>query len=217
MLLLQIFRGQCSKRQLGSIYFPTLFIILIFWTIARALYSLDGGYTLNENRISRQGNVMMNPIGSWFFIIGTVMVALLLIPYFFYIYQQLKPTLKPINFLMLLGGIIGCVGLILVAIFPEHLSDQTDKIHSMGSDFAFIGLGASALFSMIILFVRCLQKQPWPIPGQFYNLFLQIIIFGTLIVFTDGSVNQWLSFLTVLIWCTGLYYILPEMPMNTSE
>jgi hypothetical protein len=210
MLYIRILKGQGTKQELNRIYFPILFCIVVLWAIARLLYPLDGGYSINDNRISRQGNVLLNPLGAWFFILGTAFAAIMLIPYVVYMYHRFKPTLLLLDRLMLFSGLVGCIGLFMVAIFPEYLTDQIDAIHSTGADMAFTGLGVTVLFSIIILFRRVRQHQPWPTLGQVLNLFLMILFFGLIMVFTDGSVNQWTGFFMVFVWCTGIYYLLPE-------
>jgi hypothetical protein len=208
----KILSGNISKHELGYIYFTILFCIVILWAIARALYPEEGGYLINIFRISRQGNYLLNPVGAWFFIIGTAIASILLIPFFMFIYQKLKPTLLIVNVLMAFSGIVGAFGLMMVGIFPEDGNDIFIELHSIGSTVAFSGLGVCTFFSIIIMLVRIIQKQPWPTLAQYANLFFIILFFGLAFLVTDDSVNQWTGFYIIFVWCAGMFFILPEDP-----
>jgi hypothetical protein len=210
MDLQRILSGNISKKELNRIYFPMLGLILVMWTIARTLYSADGPYLLNFYPISRQGNVVLNPIGAWFFIIGTTIVSMLLIPYLVYIYRQLHPTMKPIAHLMRFMGVIGALGLMLVALFPEGTGPVMGFIHGTGSFMAFSGLGLVVTCTFFIMIRRIIQKEAWPTIPQFFNLYLPVFFFGSIFFFTEGSVMQWTGFSMIFIWCAGMYFILPE-------
>jgi len=212
----QIITGKISKRELGWFYFPILVLVTIFWSIARALYPLDGGYYANFNVISRQGNILLNPIGGWFFIIGTALAGLLIIPYMIYVARAMAPTLKLINWLFLLCGILGGFGLMVVGLVPESEFMPQGEIHLTGATFAFAGLCGAVALSFLIMFVRILQKKSWPTFTQFSNLFWVEAFFLSMWFFTLLSVNQWAGFYIVLVWCTMMYMILPDNNDNNN-
>ena len=158
-----------------------------------------GGYSIKEYYISDQGSTTQNPAGCWFFIIGTAITSISLIPHLLYIHHKLMPRLAPLNFLMTLSGIIGCGGLFVVAVVPNSLPDL-EHIHDWGANFAFGGLGLAAFFSFLIGVFRVFLKEEYPKILHFIGAYSLIIGVGLGLVLFTGTVQQWFGLFTILVW-----------------
>jgi Protein of unknown function (DUF998) len=211
--------GRLSQKQFGLIFIPIEIIMLICWTIARSLYKGGGSYVINRNMISNQGNLTDNPIGAWFFIIGTTLVGISIINYFTFMYHQIQPVWKPLGSLFLLSGITGGIGLVMVAIFPENLSSNGQLLHNIGATMAFSGLGGAVGLSLLIMSIKILLKHSWPKINEFFIIFIMCLFIAIILLFSEmgSSVQQWVGFLLMFVWINIMYLILPDKSKtNTS-
>ena len=210
----KLVRGQLSKKQLGFFFLPLLALLLVSWLISRALYPHEGGFKMDLLQISRQGNIGMNPIGAWFFIFSTTLVGILLVFFFvhvFRVFSQERQGLWKGPELFLVSGVIGGIGLAMVAAFPEGESSIINLIHGIGSGMAFSGLGTAAGLSFLIMFIKMNKKASWPESSQAIGLFLMMLQFLLMFPFIESmSVFQWTGFYLIFVWITGLFLILPE-------
>jgi hypothetical protein len=208
-ILRNFLTGNLPKKHFGNIFLPLLGGMVICWFIARWLLPVP--YYMTSYAISRQGNIVQNPVGSWFFIISTGLTGIFLIFYFLYLYRRLLPSVKLLCRLFLLCGIIGGIGLTFVGIFPEQSDLQF--MHNIGSTMAFSGLGVGGGLSALIMFIRILQKRPWPTLWQLGGVVALCLQFMAMMLFIEGwSVFQWTGFYTIYVWCVGMFLISPEIP-----
>jgi hypothetical protein len=204
-------QGTMAKKQFAKFFFPAFFIHILGWTIARALSPL--GYFLNNNMISTQGNLLLNPVGAWFFITSTIQFAIMVIFYIRFLYRRFVATSKVLAQVFQIFGIIGAFSFIFVPIFYEGIGFTGDIIHGIAAYLTFIGLGLAALLSLIIMFSNILKKHFWPQSMQFLGLFCLLLQMLLVLPFTlVGSVMQWIGFLTIDIWILGMFIISPENP-----
>lgn len=210
-LIRSLYTGNIAKTRFALFFLPILLLQIIGWAIARAL--LPAGYLLDINAISRQGNLVQNPIGAWFFIISTAITGFLLIFYFIYLYRRLLPTMKFLCRLFVFFGIIGGLGLSLVGMFPEQGGDVVQTVHNIGNIMAFGGLGIAAFFSLVIMFRRLIKKQPWPNFWQFGVVFALCLHYVLVLPFTQThSVTQWNGFSIIFVYVCGMFLISPDVP-----
>jgi hypothetical membrane protein len=211
-----ILTGNIPKTKFAKIFIPILLGQIICWTIARAL--VPGGYYIDVNVISRQGNVVRNPIGSGFFIVSTAITGFLLVFYFIYLYRRLLPTARPVCIIFAIFGILGGIGLALVGLFPEETGETSHIVHLTGNIMAFVGLGLATFFSFLIMLRRVNQKRPWPTLWQLGIVFALCLQFILILPFTDGSsVLQWNGYNIIFVWICGMFLISPENPEVASK
>ena len=86
-MIFRILSGRFISKKEHAIY---LFSIIFFYLICQmiALLLFPDQYTIMENKISEQGNPILNPTGHWFFNIGSFITGILAIPNFLYIYRK---------------------------------------------------------------------------------------------------------------------------------
>lgn len=203
--------GRWNKNKFSALYLPIVFLALCCWAIARAFYPLDNGYCIDFDRISRQGNISMNPVGSWFFIISTGITGLFFIFYFIFAYRRLLGRYTFLARLFLFCGCVGGMGLFLVGVCPEGRGPAVQMMHDIGDGMAFGGSGCAIGLSLLILFLKLLKKKSWPSWGQFAILFLIVFHFAIMIHFISKiSILQWTGFSAILCWQLGFFLILPE-------
>jgi hypothetical protein len=195
--IILILKGKAEK-DLHKKYFIA---ILVYFGISLILAQMlfPGGYSITEYHISTQGNTVLNPVGSWFFIFGASITAILFIPHFFYMHRRIMPTLGLITILMTFFALIGCIGLFLVGVVPESL-DGYNWLHDIGADMAFMGLGLSALLSLFVMLRKLSLKEAKPGVLGFLIIYGITITLGVFVAITDDSIQQWLGLFTVLSW-----------------
>ena len=204
-------KGRLKKKQLRMIFLPSVFILITCWTIAKVLYTADGGYEIDKNHISNQGNFFKNPVGAWFFALSTAYIGILLVFYMIHLYHALKPRVKVLPQLMLLTGIVGGIGLSMVAVFAEGFGGIIQEIHDFGAILAFGGLAIAGLLSLAVMICKLVMRQPWPTLVQVSWLCLLVFFFIIMILFTGSdSLIQWSGFYAVFTWLLGIFIILPE-------
>ncbi len=214
MKIKDIATGNITKKQLMVIMLPGISLMVTFWTIARSFYPLGDGYYIDERHISRQGDLLQNPVGGWFFIISTIIAGLCVIIFTIFVFRRLWKTFWPFTILFLLSGIAGGLGFIFVGMSPEGIYHILDKTHKLGSEMAFIGLGIAAFLSLFLMFIRLFLKKSWPTPVQFFTLLILIAQFAAMLFFIQSSsIIQWTGFYTIFVWLLGMLLILPnELP-----
>ncbi len=195
--IILILKGKAEKE----LHFKYILSILIFFGLCLVFAQLlfPGGYCITTYYISAQGNTILNPIGSWFFILGASITSILLIPHFLYMHRRIMPTLGLITVLMTFSAFIGCVGFFFVGTVPESLEGYT-WLHDIGADMAFIGLGVSALLSLFVMLRKLSLKEEKPGILGFCIIYGITITLGVFVAITDDSIQQWLGLFTVLSW-----------------
>lgn len=190
-------KGKADKKIHGIFFIIVLTYFGVSLLMAQILY--PGGYSITQYFISRQGHPIKNPIGSWFFIFGTCISSILLIPHFLYMHRRMMPTLGLVTKLMTLTALIGCFGLFMVGVFPEGIA-EIGWLHDIGADLAFGGLGVSALLSMFVMIRKLVLKEEKP--GVLGFLLIYGVVFGlaVVIILTTNSIQQWFGLFTVLAW-----------------
>lgn len=210
--------GRWHKKKFAALYLPVIFLLLCCWAIARAFYPMDNGYCIDVYRISRQGNISLNPVGGWFFIISTGIAGLFFILYFIFAYRRLLGRHAFLARLFLFSGCVGGIGFSLVGICPEGSGHAMQMIHDFGAKMAYGGLGSAMGLSFLILSLKLRNKESWPSLGQFFILFLIVFYFALIIPFMSNfPVLQWAIFSAVLLWQLGLFLILPESVENLDK
>lgn len=210
-IILKLFQGELSKKDFLSIYIPAVLFLVLAWAFARTVFFKHMGYEIESNFISNQGNITNNPIGSWFFILSTAYMGLILCFYFIFLYHHLKPNISVLSHAMLYTGATGGVGLIGVGIFPEKLTDFVDFLHNTSAAAAFSGLGMGALISMIILTIKAFQKQHWPDPYHLAILVIVVSFFTMMLIPThENTIRQWTGFYIIFIWANVTLLVIPE-------
>jgi len=213
-----LFTGRWSKKKFSALYLPIIFLLLCCWAIARAFYPLDNGYCIDVYRISRQGNISLNPVGGWFFIISTGFAGLFFIFYFIFAYRRLLGSNTFLVRLFLFCGCVGGIGLFMVGVCPEGSGHAVQAMHDFGAEMAYGGLCSAVGLSFLILSLKLRKKESWPSWGQFFTLFLIIFYFAIIIPFMSNfPILQWTGFSATLFWQLGFFLILPESVENQGE
>ena len=121
---------------------------LVFAILAFIQYPLP--YSPINNWLSDLGNVKLNPHGAIFYNIGIISTALLLILFFLGL-SRWKIENKRVQILMVLltqaFGILGCICMIMSAIFPINFLE----VHSFWSASLYIMLSTAFAFSVAAL------------------------------------------------------------------
>ena len=221
--LLELFQGKAPKKIHGWLLLFNVVFLFINFLLAQAFYPET--YSILNNHISNQGGIARNPDGHLFFTIGAGTAGFLLIPHFLYLYHQLNDERANKDLLLKIAtacGIIGCiafsfVGFILVDIKVPH--DQS-------ANFAFGGLGISAVLFLFVLLKKStknqieISKQAIAIIyGISFSLVGLAVIFPNLdFLATSTNIDprwfsnppwQWVSFFNVLFWILMVYLIIP--------
>lgn len=200
----RVVTGQNSwKNQLKYL----ILILSIFATgciLAQIFY--PGGFSIVEYYISNQGWIAENPVGCWFFIVGTTMTGCLLVPHFIFMHRQLMPAAKILSYLSTLASITGSIGLAMVGFITKD--EATDAIHDVAADLAFIGLGAGAGLALLVMIRKLTLKESWPTLKGFFILFIIIIAMGiSVALIEDNQLQQWIGLFTMLTWLVGSFII----------
>jgi hypothetical protein len=213
--IIAYFKGTMDKKDFSKIFIPNILIFLICCIISQILFrnydiNPPDSYSIMRYRISQQGYLDRNPVGGWFFIISSGITGILLIGYYMYIFQRIKPTTTILTKIMLYCGILGSIGFSMVGFFPMG-NGIIDDIHGLGSDMAFYGMGLAAFISFLIMIRKMQLKEVWPKLKEFIFVYGFSILVGSLIlVFDNGPLQQWLGMFTLLTWIIGLFIISPK-------
>lgn len=202
-----LLHGTASKRHMGIYFFSFLIFLITMWLLAQSLYI--GGYSIFKDYISGQGDPNNNPNGYLFFMFGTGLTGISLIPFYIYLFRRFIPTLKFISQVFVLSGIISSIGLTMVGFFPRNTA--VDLLHDIGADMAFNGAGLCAVCTMFILIRKMVLKTEWPKLYQFLILYGLVFGVGAWIPFQSNSyLTQWTGFFILMIWMIGLFIIVPD-------
>jgi hypothetical membrane protein len=227
----RVLTGKFSKKE-HIIYVFAIFVFFVLCLIiSQALF--PGDFNIINNKISEQGNPILNPTGHWFFNIGALITGLLIVPSFLYLYRRIsilpgsqifrKFTKMSIGF-----SVIGSIGLAFVGIFPEIYG----WFHIIAADVTFGGLcgGAFIIFFMIVIkkSFRNRLKSKWHLLIGFILLYGQLIlvwIFSGVLMFIKGTwwaffdyahfllghpLLEWAQFISIIIWMLGLPLLLSD-------
>jgi len=190
-------KGKADKRTHGIFFLSILIYLAISLIIAQILHT--EGFTITKHYISDHGHLEDNPVGAWFFIIGTSITAILLISHFIYMHKRFMPTLGLITRLMTLLALVGCIGLFLTAITPKSIA-EIKWLHNIAADLAFTGLGVAAGLSLFVMFRALTLKEEKPGILGFIIIWGVSISIGVVVLLTDDSIQQWFGFFAVLAW-----------------
>jgi hypothetical membrane protein len=211
--LKELLKGELTKKEFMKLYVPAVLFLVVGWAFARFTFNYPNDYEIESNFISNQGNPFKNPIGAWLFILSTSYMGIVFCFYFIFIYNHLKPTIKPISQLMLASGIIGGIGLVGVAIFPEinQPFELIGRLHLISAVVAFSGLGFGALLSIVLLSIKAYQKHNWPDRDHLAVLIIVISFFSLMLLPTqEDTIRQWTGFYIIFIWANVLMLVIPE-------
>lgn len=200
----QMLLGRTLPRQHAKYFGFTLALFVMGCILSQIFY--PGGYSITEYYISNQGWIAENPMGCWFFIFGTGIAGILLIPHFLYMHRLLLPTAKFFVYLSTLSSIAGSIGLSMVGFVTKD--EVTDSIHDFAADLAFIGLGIGAGFSLLVLIRKICLKEDWPNLEGFLILFTGTLGMGlALVLVDDNQLQQWMGLFSMLTWLIGTFIL----------
>ena len=190
-------KGKADKKTHGKFFLSILIYFAFSLLLAQILHT--DGFTITKHYISDHGNTEDNPVGAWFFIIGTSITGIALIPHFIYMHRRFMPTLGLVTWLMTLLAIAGCIGLFLVAVTPKNI-DEIYWLHDIAADLAFTGLGVSAGLSLFVMIRQLTIKGEKLRFLEFIIIWAVTISIGSVVLLTDGSIQQWFGFFAVFAW-----------------
>jgi hypothetical membrane protein len=208
-----LLKGDLTKQEFMKLWIPAVIALVVAWAFARFTFNYPNDYEIESNFISNQGNPFKNPIGAWFFILSTSYMGVIFCFYFVFIYNHLKPTIKPISQLMLASGVIGGIGLVGVAIFPEinEPFEFVGRLHLISAIVAFGGLGFGAFLSIVLLSIKAYQKHNWPDRDHLAVLIIVISFFSLMLLPTqEATIRQWTGFYIIFIWANVLMLVIPD-------
>jgi hypothetical membrane protein len=117
-----------------------------FWCIclvAQMLYPVP--YNIMNDHVSNQGSILRNPDGHIVWNIGIIITGIFLIPSVLFVYRQFRLKIpsgtrdSSILFVLLVSGLTGCLGFVLVGIFPSEIA----ILHQIGGVSFFFGAAIS--------------------------------------------------------------------------
>lgn len=226
----RILTGKFSKKE-HIIYLFSLFAFFVLCQIISQTFL--PGFNIVENKISEQGNPVLNPIGHWFFNIGTFITGILTVPNFLYLYRRFSlfpgsQIYKKTTKISLGFSVAGSIGFAFVGIFPEIYG----WFHIIAADISFVGMctGAFIIFFTILIkkSFRNRVKSKWHLLMGFILLYGQLIlvwIFSGILMFMEGiwwafldyanfllghPLLEWAQFISILIWMLGLPILLSD-------
>src|SRR6056297_1151368 len=103
----KLITGTVSKKEYSRVWYLNLAFGITCWTISRLYFSDNGGFVIEEHLISTQGDLNLNPIGGWFFIVSTTITGFVVCFFFAFLYQCFKSFSTIQAPMMLLFGVIG--------------------------------------------------------------------------------------------------------------
>jgi hypothetical protein len=238
-MFFRILSGRFISRKEHAIY---LAATVAFYSACQiiALFFFPDNYSIVDNKISEQGNPILNPLGHWFFNIGSVLTGILAIPHFLYIYRKL--SIFPGNYFnnllnQIAAGfsLTGAIGLSFVGFFPEVYG----LIHIYISSVTFGGLcaGAFVIFAIMLIrkAIRERLKSKWHLLLAFMVLSGQLIlvwsISGILFLIDEvvwytwnwgawllaHPVWEWTQFLSIMMWVIGLPILISNRIFEPKE
>ena len=206
-----LIKGDLSKREFLKLYVPAVIFLVVGWAFARFTFIYPHDYEIESNFISNQGNIFKNPLGAWFFILSTAYMGIILSLYFVFLHHHLKPSISPISQLMLVSGVLGGLGLVGVAIFPEFYNSFVGSLHIFSAILAFSGLGFGALLSIVLLSIKAYSRHNWPDRDHLAIIIVVISFFGFMLLPTqEATIRQWTGFYIIFIWANILMLVIPE-------
>jgi hypothetical protein len=156
--LSRLFRGEITRTEQKKFFLPSFCLILLLILIVWILYPAENEYSIMTHTFSFLGsfNSEHNPQWWWIFTIALLMLGFVCIPLVIYLHRRFVKVAAfaaRFNTLLLL---IGCLGMILVAIFPDAggivVGDiEWTDIHGKVSLLAFGGFGIGFIFDGILL------------------------------------------------------------------
>ena len=199
--------GSVEKRGM----WPYLLFLLIFifscFLISQLFF--PGGYSPGSYYISAQGNVSINPVGSYFFIFGVGITGILLIPYFTFLYRRIRPIWELGSLVAMFGGFVGCIGFSLVGFFPRGAS--VDVIHDTASSITWLGFLVSMIATSVVIAVGIIMKYRRIDPVKFLLVEVIVLTSGVSVFVVEiPTLSQWMAFITVLLWLIGTFTIIEE-------
>ncbi|MBD3185836.1 hypothetical protein GF325_03320 [Candidatus Bathyarchaeota archaeon] len=158
-----------------------------------------GGFSMLDVYVSYLGSDDDNPPGHVIYNICTLMSGLLLIPLFPRMYRKFQPSVKWLNVMASLFGIMGCISFASLGIFFQGL-DPTG--HQWATILTFAGFGANAILSLPVIIRKnfITRREPslkqWP--RWYHVLPMYAITFGILglTALADG-LPEWFAWMDI--------------------
>ena len=227
----RILTGKFSKKE-HIIY---MFVVFAFFVLCQIISQIlfPGNFNIVNNKISEQGNPILNPIGHWFFNIGAILTGIFTVPIFLYLYRRFSIfpgslTYRRTTKISIVSSVIGSISLSFVGIFPEIYG----WFHIIAADFTFGGLCTGAFITFFTILVkksfRSRVKSKWHLLMGFILLYGQLIlvwIFSSVLMFIEGiwwafidyanfllghPLLEWIQFISILLWMLGLPILLSD-------
>ena len=164
----QFFEGRYPKRTLFQRLFP-LATSVYFSLIVIAYYLYPTSYSPFTNTISDLGNPILNPDGFGFFSAAFLYLAVIMVPFYQFIYQHLRVLSSRIAKLALVTNFIASCGFIALALFPNTAA--TLVVHVPAALASFGGMILGGLFYYIVIIKDAFRKK---------GTNRVIIVFGTI-------------------------------------
>jgi len=210
-----ILKGAADKRSQGLFLSAICSFFIIMCGIAIALFPPP--FSFLTNTMDNLGSSEKNPVGSFFFGSGLVILGTFLIPYFIYLMRQLYPTLRLLITIAIGAGILGSISFIWFGLIGE----DTQPWHDIAGDFLFGSFTTSGFF-LFLVFVRKKWRRE-RLPRWRYLLFLYglilFLIAGAAIVpnmipfdgldprFFEWPFWQWITFVNLMILIFGVFFL----------
>lgn len=189
------------------------------------------GFSMLTVYISYLGGKEENPTGYWVYNTCAFLTGILLIPQGIYTYRRLTPTMKVVSFIGCLAMIEGSIGFALIGIWYQGTPGEG---HAITTWMAFGGFGIAAVFLLISLIGKRIQKYGWPkvwqlflIYGQLFAILIVAEIFNNHEYLFDGlgldpgffkdKFWEWWYMFTVIFWLIGMAIITPESSKKLVE
>jgi hypothetical protein len=152
----RFFEGNYPKRTLFQKIFP-LAAALYFGLLFLAFYFFPAHYSPFTNTISDLGNPILNPVGFGFFSAAFLYLAVIMIPFYQFIYKHLSKLNTVFARLAIATNVVASSGFITLAFFPN--TSDTLAIHLLAAFVSFGGTILGGLFYYVIIVIDAIRKK----------------------------------------------------------
>ncbi|RLI66513.1 MAG: hypothetical protein DRO88_01610 [Promethearchaeia archaeon] len=217
--------GKSHKHTYGIFLFILLIILLCSY--GYALWSFPGQYQFLRMSVSSLGNTLKNPIGHYFWRFGMVVAGIGIIPYIFFLFQQLRSIARITTYIFTIILIFSAIGVIGVGIFSE----DSGIIHYLFAGLAFFGFFTAFSFNMYTLIKTIKDGKGWIKIWQLVLIYLiaDLVMLGFLTAFTFYWLYyfwkififmmylplwEWLLLGSYIFYLYAIYLIFPKNSLN---
>ncbi|HME51358.1 MAG TPA: DUF998 domain-containing protein [Candidatus Lokiarchaeia archaeon] len=155
----QFFEGDYKKRTLFQRLFPlaaSVFFALL--VLAYYLFNMNGTrYSPFTNTVSDLGNPILNPSGFGFFSAAFLYLAVIMIPFYQFVYKHLRVLNKFLATLAIVTNMVASGGFIALALFPN--TSQTMAVHIPAAFASFGGMIVGGLFYYVIIILDAIRRK----------------------------------------------------------